>query len=111
MRDCDLTQVSLHMLTTNEPALRLYSGFGFKVLCRLTNYYHIYDTPEDGYWLRKDLRKVSAISEPPVIAPNIRLGPWPFGLSFENFFLLVFACLSLLTLIIVTQQVRYNRRY
>lgn len=103
LRDCDISQVSLHMLSTNDAALRLYSSFGFTIICRISDYYIIDKQAEEAYWLRKDLTKPSQISEAPIIASRIRAGPWPFGMTFENFFMLVFALLTLLLLLLISR--------
>lgn len=103
MKACDLVQLSLHVQRDNEAALRFYLDFGFSIVCNLPHYYNLPDSGAAALWLRKDLNKVNTFDK--VFAPAIRDGPWPFGLSFELFVLLVLAlatiaAISLATLIL-----------
>lgn len=97
LRACDISQVSLHVLFSNDAALRLYAKYGFDILCRIQNYYSLGNQTQDAFWMRKDLTKLDRPNDISLVASPIRNGPWPLGLSFEMFILVIFAVFVLLT--------------
>jgi hypothetical protein len=99
MRACEIAQVSLHVQTDNEAAVRLYKSHGFDILCSIQAYYTLEGSSGDAFWMRKDLKKFT--SEQPLIASSVRAGPWPFGLTFEIFFIYVLGMAASITLLFI----------
>lgn len=97
------------MLTTNVAALRLYSAYGFSILCMIREYYELEDGPKDAYWMRKDMTKQLHISESPIFAPSVREGPWPLGLNFLAFTMLIFAIFSMILFVALTQWAKFRK--
>jgi hypothetical protein len=96
LRSCEIHQISLHVLRSNDSAVRLYSSHGFEIVCMLKDYYSLSNQSGDAYWMRMDLSKPKRTFEAPLFDHSVRVGPWPFGMSFEIFILLIFAGISLL---------------
>lgn len=108
LRQSDITQVSLHMLVSNDAALRLYTAHGFSILCVIREYYDLDDGSRDAYWMRKDLTKSPHISEARIFATSIREGPWPLGLNFVTFTTLLLALFLALLLFSMSQLAKYG---
>lgn len=107
MKSCDISQASLHVQAENTAAIRLYQSMGFRILCRIKDYYNIPEISGDALWMRRDMSSKRIPTGPeltgemPLIAPSIPTGPWPFGLSFEMFFLFVLGLATLITMTVV----------